>query len=580
MAGRIPQNFINDLVARLDIVDVVESRMTLKKTGKNYSGLCPFHDEKTPSFSVSPDKQFFHCFGCQESGTALSFVMKFDRLDFVEAVEMLAAQLGLEVPREGGRGPTRASVDPDIFAVLGQAERFYRAQLRAHPEAIEYLKSRGLSGEVARDFGIGFAPDAWQALSEAYPQVTTKQWLDAGLMIKNDKGRTYDRFRQRVMFPIRDTRGRVIAFGGRSLGQEEGPKYLNSPETEVFHKGAELYGLYEARQALRRLESLIIVEGYMDVVALAQHGVANVVATLGTASGEAHFRKLFRYVDRVVCCFDGDQAGRSAAWKALENALGVLTEHKQISLVFLPDGEDPDTLVRKIGTVGFQAQIAAARPGLEYFFTHLSRGLDLEALDDRAKLAGLVRPYLERVQADVVRTLLEQRLAQLTGLQTPPTPAGGGYPTSEYRPPPSAPQPPSRRVDAAHQKLRQRLLLMFLQQPQNWAAIESRQRADTLASAAELGVLGEVLQVIDANPGADTEALLVYWSDSEHYEPLRRAALAHLDLGRDQWQQYCADGIGKILSFIREQNRKAAQAKLGDGSNIDELREYWRQRDD
>ncbi len=272
MAGRIPQSFINDLLARVDIVDVIESRMTLKKAGKNYSGLCPFHDEKTPSFSVSPDKQFFHCFGCQESGTALTFIMNFDRLEFVEAVESLAQQLGLEVPREQNRGPQRPPVDPDLYTVLEKAEQFYRQSLRGEEVAVNYLKSRGLTGEVARDFGIGYAPAGWQNLQDHLQGVSQKSLIEAGLAIESDKGRVYDRFRERIMFPIRDTRGRVIGFGGRTLSADEGPKYLNSPETQVFHKGAELYGLYEARRALRHIDRLIVVEGYMDVVALAQHG--------------------------------------------------------------------------------------------------------------------------------------------------------------------------------------------------------------------------------------------------------------------------------------------------------------------
>ena len=311
MAGLIPQAFINDLIDRADIVEVIDGRVALKKTGKNYSGLCPFHDEKSPSFSVSPDKQFFHCFGCQESGTALTFIMKFERMEFVEAVEALAKDLGLEVPREEN-GKPRVEIDHGLFRVLERAERFFRAQLRSSPVAVTYLKRRGLTGEVARDFGVGYAPEGWHTLSEALlaepvsgSRVVAhdaKKLLIAGLTIKNDKGNVYDRFRHRIIFPIRDTRGRVIGFGGRKLGDEEGPKYLNSPETPVFFKGQELYGLYEARKALRNIQRLIVVEGYMDVVALAQNGVLNAVATLGTATGEAHFQKLYKYSDEVVCC--------------------------------------------------------------------------------------------------------------------------------------------------------------------------------------------------------------------------------------------------------------------------------------
>ena len=319
MAGRIPQSFINDLLARTDIVDVIDARVQLKKAGKNYQARCPFHDEKTPSFSVSPDKQFYHCFGCGVSGTALTFLLEHDRLEFVEAVETLARLAGMEVPREGGASrPERDN--SALFAVLAKAEQVYRGALKSSGEAVSYLQARGLTGVVARDFGIGFAPDEWQTLRDSLGEdatVTEALLLEAGLLIRHENGRTYDRFRGRIMFPIRDTRGRVIGFGGRVLGNQDGPKYLNSPETPIFHKGRELYGLYEARQALRRIDRLIVVEGYMDVVALAQSGVANAVATLGTATTAEHFQKLYRYAAEVVCCFDGDRAGRQAAWRAL-----------------------------------------------------------------------------------------------------------------------------------------------------------------------------------------------------------------------------------------------------------------------
>ena len=381
MAGLIPQAFINDLIDRADIVEVIDGRVALKKTGKNYSGLCPFHDEKSPSFSVSPDKQFFHCFGCQESGTALTFIMKFERMEFVEAVEALAKDLGLEVPREEN-GKPRVEVDNSLFQVLERAERFFRSQLRSSSDAVGYLKQRGLTGEVARDFGVGYAPPGWHSLSDALlaepatgsgvvaPDAT--KLLTAGLTIKNDKGNVYDRFRHRIMFPIRDTRGRVIGFGGRKLGDEEGPKYLNSPETPVFFKGQELYGLYEARKALRNIQRLIVVEGYMDVVALAQNGVLNAVATLGTATGEAHFQKLYKYSDEVVCCFDGDKAGRSAAWRALESALPILNEHRQLKFVFLPNGEDPDSLIRTQGREAFDGFLNNATPGIEFLLKRLA----------------------------------------------------------------------------------------------------------------------------------------------------------------------------------------------------------------
>jgi len=390
MAGRIPQSFINDLLGRVDIVDIIDGRVALKKAGKDYQGLCPFHNEKSPSFTVAPEKQFYHCFGCGASGTALTFLMEFDRLEFVEAVETLARVAGVEVPREGG--VRREQDHSDLYAVLARAEVYFRNALKESPEAIEYLKGRGVVGVVARDFGIGFAPEAWDGVRKALADAPEKTLLDAGLLIRNDSGKVYDRFRGRVMFPIRDTRGRVIGFGGRVMGQSDGPKYLNSPETPVFHKGRELYGLYEARRALRSIDRLIVVEGYMDTVALAQAGIANAVATLGTAATPEHFHKLYRYTEEVVCCFDGDNAGRKAAWRALESALPHLGEGRQLKFMFLPEGEDPDSLVRARGKEAFLELAAGALPAIEYLFGQLMDGLDLRNLDDRARLASLAMP--------------------------------------------------------------------------------------------------------------------------------------------------------------------------------------------
>jgi DNA primase len=342
-SGRIPQTFINDLLARVDIVDVIEARLTLKKSGSNrYLGLCPFHGEKTPSFNVNTERQFYYCFGCGATGTALKFLMEHDRLDFVSAVEALASIAGVEVPRDS---TSRESTESNrrLFEALAAAETYYRTTLKSHPDAaraVTYLKGRGVSGLIARDFGIGYAPQGWDALIKALSAFKGDDLLAAGLVIARDSGGFYDRFRDRIMFPIRDLRGRVIGFGGRVLGDEQ-PKYLNSPETAIFHKGRELYGLYEARRALRTIERLILVEGYMDVVALAEAGITNAVATLGTASGAPHFEKLFRYTPQVVCCFDGDTAGREAAWKALSVALPALAAGHGLSFVFLPEGEDP-----------------------------------------------------------------------------------------------------------------------------------------------------------------------------------------------------------------------------------------------
>lgn len=410
MPGTIPQSFINDLIERVDIVDVIERRVPLKKTGKNYKGLCPFHDEKTPSFSVNPEKQFYYCFGCGASGTALTFVVEFDGLPFPEAVESLAAYAGVEVPREGRRSKP---VDTGLFDVLEKASRLFQRALRepAHSKVIDYLKARGLTGVVAKDYGLGFAPPGWDYLKRSLDRFGEETLINAGLLIRADSGRVYDRFRDRVMFPILDLRGRPIGFGGRVLDGGE-PKYLNSPETDVFHKGRELYGLFEARRAHRQLHEVILVEGYMDVLALAQAGVTNAVATLGTAVGEDHFKKVFRYTKRVVCCFDGDRAGRQAAWKAALAAFPALTEGRELRFVFLPEGEDPDSIVRARGEGHFAELVKNATGVAEYFFAQVEEGLDLAQMDGRVRLVELALPQLELLPEGVMRSMLVDHLAK------------------------------------------------------------------------------------------------------------------------------------------------------------------------
>ncbi|QXG37415.1 DNA primase [Pseudomonas viridiflava] len=424
MAGLIPQSFIDDLLNRTDIVDVVSSRVQLKKTGKNYSACCPFHKEKTPSFSVSPDKQFYYCFGCGAGGNALGFIMDHDNLDFPQAVEDLAKAAGMEVPREQGvKGQKpRQPTDSPLYPLLTAAAEFYRQALKNHPTrraAVDYLKGRGLSGEIARDFGLGFAPPGWDNLYKHLSSDTLQQkvMIDAGLLIENaETGKRYDRFRDRVMFPIRDSRGRVIAFGGRVLGDDK-PKYLNSPETPVFHKGQELYGLFEARKYNRNLDEIIVVEGYMDVIALAQQGLRNAVATLGTATSEEHLKRLFRVVPNVLFCFDGDQAGRNAAWRALEATLPSLQDGRRARFLFLPEGEDPDTLVRSEGTDAFRARINQhAQPLADYFFEQLTKEADPRSLEGKAHMATLAAPLIDKVPGANLKTLMRQRLTEITGL--------------------------------------------------------------------------------------------------------------------------------------------------------------------
>ena len=426
MAGLIPQNFIDDLLTRANIVDVIDKRVSLRKTGKNYTACCPFHNEKSPSFSVEPEKQFFYCFGCGEGGNALGFITEFDSVDFPQAVEILAQEYGLEVPREESPAQKKIAAKLEgIHDILAKSSKFYQEQLRSHSgrdAAVEYLKHRGVSGEIARDFCLGFAPEGWENLSSlcAKNPQEKENLVKAGLVLNReskDNGKsTYDRFRNRIMFPIRDSRGRTIAFGGRVLGDEK-PKYLNSPETPVFQKGSELYGLYEAKKNKASVEKFLIVEGYMDVIALAQMGIRNAVATLGTATSAQHLTKLFRLVPEVIFCFDGDSAGRKAAWRALETSLPQMEDGRQISFLFLPDNEDPDTLIRKVGQQAFNKLIDDATPLEEFLFNKLSSELDLESFQDRGKLSKLAKPLLNQIPDGVFNLLVRKRLAEILGIE-------------------------------------------------------------------------------------------------------------------------------------------------------------------
>ncbi|MDN7136129.1 DNA primase [Pseudidiomarina terrestris] len=421
MAGLIPKSFIHDLLDRADVVEVVDSRVPLKKAGRNYQACCPFHNEKSPSFTVAPDKQFFHCFGCGEHGNAIDFLMRYDGLDFPDAIEELAAMLGMEVPRETSVNPQaearKRQQAADDYQQMEHAAKFFAHQLRRHanaPKVIDYLKGRGLSGEVVKAFQIGYAPDGWDDLLKTLGkgQGSRDQLVDLKLVNRNDNGRYYDFFRDRVMFPIRDRRGRVVGFGGRIL-EGDGPKYLNSPETRVFHKGRELYGFYEVKRAHRQIEQIVIVEGYMDVVALAQAGIDFAVASLGTATTTDQLQMLFRATRKVVCCYDGDRAGRDAAWRALENALPLLTDGLELSFLFLPDGEDPDSLVRQEGAEAFTARLAQAQSFTSYFFSHLSEQLDLASDSGRAALLNQAKPLIERIASDYYREALLAELARL-----------------------------------------------------------------------------------------------------------------------------------------------------------------------
>ena len=414
----IPQEFIQSLLGRVDIVDVVDRHVKLKKAGANFSACCPFHNEKSPSFTVSPTKQFYHCFGCGAHGNAIGFLMEYSGLAYPEAIRALAETVGMQVPetRSGAPRPGAAEA-PGLTARMMDALAYYRAELKKSKTAIDYLKGRGLSGEIAARYGLGYAPDGWQNLEAVFTDYATAPLKDTGLVIESEgsSGRRYDRFRDRVMFPILDARGNVIGFGGRVIGQGE-PKYLNSPETPLFEKGRELYGLYQARRAIRDTNQVIVVEGYMDVVALAQHGVDNAVATLGTATTPMHLAKLLKMAENVVFCFDGDAAGRKAAWRALEVSLPVLADGKVVSFLFLPAEDDPDTYVRRLGKEGFDKALAQAKPLSQFLFAELASHVDMATEEGRASFVAHAKPLLVQIEAPALGAMLRKRLAEMARL--------------------------------------------------------------------------------------------------------------------------------------------------------------------
>ena len=414
----IPESFIQDLLARVDIVDLIDGYVPLKKSGANYFACCPFHSEKSPSFSVSPSKQFYHCFSCGAHGTAIGFVMEYQGMGFVDAIRELAGRAGMQVPDDKDFSPQQQGRTRSLIEVMARAAQYYKEQLKRSPRAIEYCKKRGLSGEIAARYGMGYAPDGWNNLKSIFPDYDGEVLKEAGLVIDNDSGRRYDRFRDRLMIPIINAKGDIIAFGGRIIDQQsekDGPKYLNSPETPLFEKGRELFGLPQARQALRETDTAIVTEGYMDVIALAQNGVGNAVATLGTATTATHVQKLLRQVDRIVFCFDGDNAGRKAGWRALENALEALADNKRIGFVFLPQDEDPDSYIRRFGKEAFDRLVAQATPLSDFMLRELANRCDLTSAEGRAQLIHEAKPLLLKLPTPLLRLQLVKRLAEASG---------------------------------------------------------------------------------------------------------------------------------------------------------------------
>lgn len=517
MAGRIPQNFIDDLLNRVDIVDVIDAVTPLKKAGKNYKGLCPFHQEKTPSFSVEPDKQFYYCFGCGAGGNALGFLMNYENLDYVEAIEKLAAQMGMDVPREQSAVARKnREQHAALYEILTQSAQWYQAQLRQHPQrqrAVDYLKERGLTGEIARDFALGYAPPGWRNLLDVVgtDEARKKALLDAGMLIENPdnkKNPLYDRFRDRIIYPIRDTRGRVIAFGGRVLGDDK-PKYLNSPETPVFHKGEELYGLYEARKNTRKLERFLIVEGYMDVIALAQNGITWSVATLGTATSTAHLRRLFKLVPEVVFCFDGDSAGREAAWRALEQILPLMEDGRGARFLFLPEGEDPDSQVRKVGQDAFVQNLKSATQLAEFFFQSLGEKVDMQSLEGRARLGKMALPLIEKIPRGIYHQLILDQLSSITGVN-PDTLAGMEKIPDAPPPPPLEPVPLGSRPPRKKQPGRSvcmKAVNLILLQPDVIATLDSEAELAEIDSP-DIDLLLQVIALAKKFPSSSTPELL------------------------------------------------------------------------
>jgi DNA primase len=566
MSGRIPRQFIDDLLVRVDIVDLIDSRVPLKKVGSNFVARCPFHTEKTPSFSVNRNRQTYHCFGCGAGGNAISFLIDYAHLGFVEAVEDLAAFIGVDVPREAVDQVDFSSKQDTsrLYALLEQVAGFYVEQLRSHEGkvAIDYLKQRGLTGEIARDFGLGYAPNSWDALLARFDQQTL---VDAGMLVVKEDGKVYDRFRGRLMFPIRDKRKRVIGFGGRVL-DDSLPKYLNSPETDIFSKGKEVYGLCELLENKAKPERILIVEGYMDVIALAQYGVHNAVAALGTATSKVHMDLLFRFASELVFCFDGDNAGRQAAWKAVEAALPSLRDGRQIKIMLLPQGHDPDSMIREESLQGFESRIADALVLSDYFFEHLGEGLNLATVEGKAKLLSVARPQLEKMPRGFFREMMFARLREITGAKLQDA-ARGGSPIANQA---------KDKVQSA--SMMRKLLALLLQYPQLSQKAEQQMYELVDVNLAGMDLLKQVLELISREQPKTSAVLIEIFRGTEHEKVIN--ALANL-----AWEvpEFDADAEfggawNQLLRQIQD-NRMAAlieKSSRGESLTADELNIFKR----
>ena len=563
MSGLIPQHFIDDLISRADIVEVLSARIQLKKAGREYKAVCPFHDENTPSFTVSPAKGFYHCFGCGAHGTALGFLMEHDHLGFPDAVETLARMLGIQVPHEEGERPARRY--DELFELMAKAERFFQGELKIHEPAVAYLKARGIDGVTAKRFGIGYAPAGWSTLLDKFgkSRESIDRLLSVGLIIRKDNGSHYDRFRDRLMFPIHNSRGRTVGFGGRVFGTDT-PKYLNSPETVLFHKGRELYGLYEARQALRNIERLVVVEGYMDVVGLARHGIHFAVATLGTATSDDHLNRLFQLTDDIRFCFDGDLAGRSAAWRALEVVLPQVREGRQIRFVFLPDGQDPDSFVAQRGAPAFEQALDQGIPLSQFLLSELSAQVDMDSVDGRARLAELARPLVARIPQGVYRELLINTLAEAVGL------AAAKFNAILARD--SSKTPARQRIRGARgaagrssrsrPSVVRRAITLVLHHPEAAAGIDARRLSGVDRPGTDL--LRALIETAQAEPNIRTAGLLERWRNHEQGRHLGKLAAVEMPPPEefdpaaelsDCLAQMAAAGARERVQFLIEKER-------------------------
>lgn len=585
MSGLIPQHFIDDLIARADIIEVIGKRVQLKKAGREFKANCPFHDEKTPSFTVSPAKGFYHCFGCGAHGTALGFLMEYDHMSFVEAVESLASSMGIEVPRDESQRPAHRY--DELFELLAKVERYYQANLRNNDAAKDYLKARGIDGATAKRFGIGYASAGWSTVLDKFGKSNEiiERLLAVGLVIRKDNASHYDRFRDRIMFPIRDARGRCIGFGGRVIGDQE-PKYLNSPETVLFHKGRELYGLYEARQAIRNIEMLVVVEGYMDVVGLARHGIEFAVATLGTATSDDHLTRLFRLTEEVIFCFDGDSAGRAAAWRALEATLPQIREGRQIRFVFLPEGQDPDSFIRDNGAKAFEGALAEGVPLSDFLVRELALKVDMDSVDGRARLAELAKPLVQRIPQGVYRELLTERLAGAVGLSASKLHAlfskdqetGRGQ---RYARGIAGIRSARSQLQSGVSKpsVVRRAITLLLNNPEAGQALDVEKLAGVTRPGTDL--LRELIETVQADPKLTTAGILERWRNREEGRHLGKLAAVEIpddeDFDASAELEHSLDQLAAYRQRERMDNlvKKEGLSSLSEAERA-ELREHRR----